>query len=164
MPAVVRSLLARAAVTYRIEFIPSGCGPSGLYTRTMAKVRNQDIAASSPTTRSCGVDLTALRRQLRFVLFTFHAVAPASTVTVVPVTLHAPSLIRNATTAATSAGRAKCRSALRRTSFSRRSSSRSLVNCVSISPGATALTVIPSGPTSRARERVKPTSAALLAA
>jgi hypothetical protein len=42
-------------------------------------------------------------------------------------------------------------------------SPRLRVISVSIKPGATAFTVMPNGPTSRASERVKPTSDALVA-
>src|SRR5579862_4344361 len=93
-----------------------------------------------------------------------HAVAPASTVITVPVTFLLCGPIRYATAFATSSTPTRRCSALRRTTWSRRSPSRPWVISVSTKPGAIALTLTPSRPTSRASERVNPTSEALLAA
>ncbi len=65
---------------------------------------------------------------------------------------------------AMSSASGKRRNALRPAIRRRPSSSRDLVNSVSTKPGAIAFTVMPSLPTSRASERVKPPAAALDAA
>ncbi len=94
---------------------------------------------------------------------TAYAVDPASTVSVTPVMLRALSPSRNSTAFATSSGSARRRSAARRTTRSCCRSGSPSVMSVSMNPGATAFTVMPSLPTSRASARVKPTRDALLA-
>lgn len=64
---------------------------------------------------------------------------------------------------ATSSASASRRSALRAAIRPVSSSPSVRVRSVAMKPGATTLTVIPSLPTSRARERENPSSAALLA-
>ena len=59
---------------------------------------------------------------------------------------------------ATSLASGSRRNALRPAMRARASSDRLCVNSVAMKPGAIAFTVIPSLPTSRASERVKPTS------
>src|SRR2546427_4441770 len=92
-----------------------------------------------------------------------HAVLPASTVSTVPVMLFAWSPSRNSTVLATSSMSGRRRSALRRAICSRCAPSSPCVISVSRKPGATAFTVTPMPPTSRASERVKPISEALVA-
>src|SRR5882724_9915753 len=93
-----------------------------------------------------------------------HAVLPASTVRTVPVMLLALGPRRNSTASATSSTSANRRSALRRATCSRRSPSRPRVMSVSRKPGATAFTLTPRRPTSRASDRVNPIIAAFVAA
>src|SRR5581483_6479386 len=92
-----------------------------------------------------------------------HAVAPASTVRTVPVILFDLHPRRNSTALATSSISARRLSALRRAICCRCSSFRPWVISVSMKPGATAFTLMPMRPTSRARDRVKPISDALVA-
>src|SRR5579884_1962832 len=92
-----------------------------------------------------------------------HVVLPASTVSTVPVILLDLQLSRNSTAFATSSTEASRRKELRRTTRSRCSSLIARVMSVSMKPGATALTLIPMRPTSRASERVKPTRDAFVA-
>src|SRR5262249_52058707 len=92
-----------------------------------------------------------------------HAVFPASTVMTVPVMFLAPSLRRYLTAAATSSTSTSRRNALRPAICSRCSSVSPLVISVSTKPGATAFTVTPVRPTSRASDRVKPIIDALVA-
>ena len=65
---------------------------------------------------------------------------------------------------ATPSASGRRRNALRPAMRRRPSSPKDLVNSVSTKPGAIAFTVMPSLPTSRASERVKPAAAALDAA
>jgi len=110
------------------------------------------FTGASSATRS-GSDGTAARQ----------AVLPASTVSTVPVMFFALSPIRNSTASAMSSLPASRRRALRRTICSRCALPMPSVMSVSMKPGATALTLMPAGPTSRASERVKPISEALVA-
>ena len=77
--------------------------------------------------------------------------------------LRAWSLNRKSTAAAMSATSGMRFSALRRMIWVRWLSLNSFVISVSTKPGAIASTVMPSGPSSRASERVKPTSDAFVA-
>src|SRR5437867_2919433 len=94
---------------------------------------------------------------------TVHAVLPASTVSTVPVMLLAFDPSRNSTASATSSTSGNRPSALRRATCSRRSPSRPRVISVSRNPGATAFTVTPRRPTSRASDRVNPIKDAFVA-
>ena len=91
------------------------------------------------------------------------AVPPASTFMTAPVMLRAFSLIRKSTMFATSLTSAIRRSEFRRSILARASPYRLSVMSVAMKPGATAFTVMPAAPTSRARDPVNPLRAALLA-
>src|SRR5260370_3141180 len=92
-----------------------------------------------------------------------HAVLPASTVSTVPVMLLALSLRRNSTASATSSRPVRRQSALRRIICWRWPSPKPWGLSVSTKPEPTVFTLTPMRPTSRANERVKPSSEALVA-
>ena len=78
--------------------------------------------------------------------------------------LRALSLSKNSTAFATSSTLASRRSALRRITFWRCSPAKTMRHIGIEKTGATAFTVMPSRPTSRASERVNPIIDALVAA
>src|SRR5690606_22668875 len=89
-----------------------------------------------------------------FRLVLFYAFAPPSTVKMLPVTMPAAGLARNATTLAISRGSAK-RPMEERLRWKAAASPSAGFDSVSVDPGETRLTVMPCGPSSRDKPRVK---------
>ena len=111
---------------------------------------------SAECDQGCGRSALSARARATKPWLVNYAVAPASTVSTVPVMLLALAPSRNSTASATSSTSGSRRSALRRATCSRRSPSRPWVMSVSMNPGAIAFTLTPIRPTSRASDRVNP--------